>query len=222
MGSEPSSMRSTTQIAANPKGEPDHAAGNAGLLCHPIGGKQAEGDGGDDDPDGLARWEVAAHAKRRRRLWDAYCFPGFRSEPTVCGVFGDPKARVIRLKRRSKKRRAAVAVASRWAGTTARFAGCAICRAATRGFSCNWRCAASVRRLDAVPTLTIISFLQHLPTLARRLRVVTDKRAFPRSWVPVALTFVKTPDLKSEFGGRLSRSVKSGRFSTSASGVWRD
>src|SRR5271165_5896853 len=70
-------------------------------------------------------------AKRRRRLWDAYCFPGFRAEPTVCGVFGDPKARVIRLKRRSKKRRAAVAVASRWAGTTARFAGFAICRAAT-------------------------------------------------------------------------------------------
>src|SRR5437762_11526205 len=56
-------------------------------------------------------------AKRSRRLWDAYCFPGFRPEPTVCGVFGDPKARVIRLSRRSKKRLAAVAVASRWGGT---------------------------------------------------------------------------------------------------------
>src|SRR5208337_2786144 len=41
-------------------------------------------------------------AKRPRRLWDAYCFPGFRPEPTVCGIFGDPKARVIRLNRRSK------------------------------------------------------------------------------------------------------------------------
>src|ERR1700730_13370955 len=45
-------------------------------------------------------------AKRPRRLWDAYSFPGFRPEPTVQGVFGDPKARVIRLNRRSKKRRA--------------------------------------------------------------------------------------------------------------------
>jgi hypothetical protein len=41
-------------------------------------------------------------AKRRRRLWDAYCFPGFQPEPTVRGIFGDPKARVIRLNRRSK------------------------------------------------------------------------------------------------------------------------
>jgi len=32
--------------------------------------------------------------KRARRLWDAYCFPGFRPEPTVCGVSGDPKARL--------------------------------------------------------------------------------------------------------------------------------
>src|SRR5436309_13996615 len=31
-------------------------------------------------------------AKRARRLLDSYCFPGFRPEQTVCGVFGDPKA----------------------------------------------------------------------------------------------------------------------------------
>ena len=72
-----------------------------------------------------AGW-MARTAKRRRRLWDAYCFPGFWPEPTVRGIFGDPKARVISLKRRSKKRRAAVAVGSRWAGTTARSVGCAI------------------------------------------------------------------------------------------------
>jgi transposase len=30
-------------------------------------------------------------------------FPGFRPEQTVRGIFGDPKARVITLKRRSKK-----------------------------------------------------------------------------------------------------------------------
>src|SRR5271155_4347747 len=60
-----------------------------------------------------------------RRLWDAYCFPGFRPEPTVRGVFGDPKVRVIRLNRRSKTLRAAATVMSRWAGTTAGSAGCA-------------------------------------------------------------------------------------------------
>src|SRR5262249_24220173 len=84
------------------------------------------------------RWMTRA-AKRPRRLWDAYCFPGFQPEQTVCGVFGDPKARVIRLNRRSKKRHAVVAVASRWAGTIASCGVCAICHAATRGFSWNWR-----------------------------------------------------------------------------------
>ena len=41
--------------------------------------------------------------KRRRRLWDAYAFPGFRPQPTVRGVFGDPKARVITLDTALKK-----------------------------------------------------------------------------------------------------------------------
>jgi hypothetical protein len=50
-----------------------------------------------------------------KALWDTYCFPGLRPEPTVRD---DPKARVITLNRRSKKPRAAVAVMSRWAGTT--------------------------------------------------------------------------------------------------------
>ena len=68
---------------------------------------------------------------------------GFRPEPTVRGIFGDPKARVIGLNRRSKKPFVVVAVAVRRAGTIIRFAGCAICRAATRGFSWNWRCAGS-------------------------------------------------------------------------------
>jgi hypothetical protein len=43
---------------------------------------------------------MANSAKRRRRLWDEYAFPGFRPLPTVRGVFGDPKTRVITLKRR--------------------------------------------------------------------------------------------------------------------------
>jgi hypothetical protein len=56
---------------------------------------------------------MARPSQRRRRLWDAYRFPGFRPEQTVRGIFGDPKARVITLKRRSKKRLAGVAGASR-------------------------------------------------------------------------------------------------------------
>src|SRR5258708_32560964 len=88
-------------------------------------------------------WHASPMAgKRRRRLWDTYCFPGFRPEQTVCGIFGDPKSRVITLKRRSKKRLVGVAGASRWGGTTARCAVCAIFRAATLGYFWNWRCGA--------------------------------------------------------------------------------
>src|SRR5262249_54581 len=69
---------------------------------------------------------MARPRQRRRRLWDAYCFPGVRPQPTVHGVFGDPKARVIKLKRRSKKRFADAVVVSRWPGTIASVAGGAI------------------------------------------------------------------------------------------------
>jgi hypothetical protein len=51
---------------------------------------------------------MARTSKRRRRLWDTYSFPGFRPAQTVRGIFGDPKARVIALNRRSKKRVAAL------------------------------------------------------------------------------------------------------------------
>src|SRR5674476_1242071 len=45
---------------------------------------------------------MANSSKRQRRLWDTYTFPGFRPQPTVRGVFGDPKARIITLARRAK------------------------------------------------------------------------------------------------------------------------
>ena len=38
---------------------------------------------------------MANSAKRQRRPWNEYAFPGFRPLPTVRGVFGDAKARVI-------------------------------------------------------------------------------------------------------------------------------
>ena len=42
--------------------------------------------------------------RKQRRLEDAYRFIGFRPEPRVRGIFGDPKARIVRLLRRRKKR----------------------------------------------------------------------------------------------------------------------
>src|SRR4029077_5300471 len=111
---------------------------------------------------------MARTARRCLRLWDAYCFPGFRPEPTVRGIFGDPKARVIGLNRRSKKRHAAVAVACRWAGTIARFAGCAICRVATRGFSWNWRCASSTVATAARVKRERLDFLADNPHYTKR------------------------------------------------------
>ena len=45
-----------------------------------------------------------------RRLWDTYRFPGFRANHTVSGIFGAPKARVIRLVRRGKKQFVELAV----------------------------------------------------------------------------------------------------------------
>ena len=86
---------------------------------------------------------MATSTKRMRRLWDAYAFPGFRPQPTVRGVFGDPKARVIILERRSKKRRAATAVERSRAGTTGAAVRFAICPAAIRGSISSSRFGAS-------------------------------------------------------------------------------
>jgi hypothetical protein len=78
---------------------------------------------------------MAHPSKLRRRLSDTYAFPGFRPHPTVRGVFGDPKVRVITLIRRSKKRSAAPAVACTGAGTTGASVWFAISPAATCGAS---------------------------------------------------------------------------------------
>ena len=57
---------------------------------------------------GCRNWHdfAMATSRKRKRLLDAYRFPGFRPLEEVRGVFGDPKARVIILVRRSKKRSA--------------------------------------------------------------------------------------------------------------------
>jgi hypothetical protein len=60
----------------------------------------------------------------------------------VRGIFGDPKARIIKLSRRSKKRCAGVADACIKAGTIAEFAACATSPAATCGSFWNSKCDA--------------------------------------------------------------------------------
>ena len=77
--------------------------------------------------------------QRKKRLWDAYRFPGFRPEATVVGVFGDPKARVIPLIRRSKKRLAAHAVASSRVGMIGSVVAYGISPAATHESTWRWR-----------------------------------------------------------------------------------
>jgi hypothetical protein len=65
------------------------------------------------------------------RLSDAYAFAGFSPQPTVRGIFGDPKARVITLVRRSKKRSAAVVAERTRVGTTGARDAFATCPVAT-------------------------------------------------------------------------------------------
>ena len=87
---------------------------------------------------------MAISTKRSRRLLDTYRFPGFRPQATVKGVFGDPKARIVTLVRRGKKRSADAAAGHNQDGTTARCARFATCRVVTR--VCGWRsrCAGSI------------------------------------------------------------------------------
>lgn len=46
---------------------------------------------------------------KKRRLLDEYQFAGFRAQSRIQGIFGDPKARVIRLNRTEKKQPAGTA-----------------------------------------------------------------------------------------------------------------
>ena len=80
-----------------------------------------------------------ATSKKRKRLLDAYRFADFRPLDRVRGVFGDPKARIITLVRRSKKHTAVHVAARTLAGTTARYDGFATCRAETPACTSNWR-----------------------------------------------------------------------------------
>ncbi|MDP2759540.1 MAG: hypothetical protein Q8O64_03930 [Sideroxyarcus sp.] len=78
-----------------------------------------------------------AISPKRKRLLDAYQFPFFRPLEKIRGIFGDSKARIITLVRRSKKQ-SATPVAERISfGTTRGFGGFATSPVATRAFI--WR-----------------------------------------------------------------------------------
>jgi hypothetical protein len=81
--------------------------------------------------------------RRRRRLLDAYRFPGFRPVDDLHGMFGDPYARVVTLVRRSKKRRAGHAGISSPGDTIEGSGPFEISRAATCGYIWSSRCGAS-------------------------------------------------------------------------------
>jgi hypothetical protein len=53
---------------------------------------------------GCRNWHdfAMATSRKRKRLLDAYRFPGFRALEAVRGIFGDPKARVITRVRTQK------------------------------------------------------------------------------------------------------------------------
>jgi hypothetical protein len=87
--------------------------------------------------------------RKRRRLVDAYRFPGFRPASTVRGVFGDPKACIVTLVRRSKKVRAASAVTFNGLGTTGSSDACAISPLAIGASTSNWRFGGSLVELAA-------------------------------------------------------------------------
>jgi hypothetical protein len=65
-------------------------------------------------------------ATPKRRLLEAYKYPGFRPRATIREAAGDGGTLIVSLDRRSKKVAAAAAARSAGAGTTAGNGGCAI------------------------------------------------------------------------------------------------
>jgi len=75
---------------------------------------------------------------KRRRLLDEYRFPGYRARADIKGVFGDPRARVIRLERVQKKRCVAVVLRPIGVITTGRCGGYGIYPAGMHEYTWRW------------------------------------------------------------------------------------
>ena len=80
--------------------------------------------------------------RKTRRLTDAYRFVGFTPQQMVVGIFGDPKARVIKLNRVEKKHVVRNAERSIMVFMTARCAVSAIFHAVTPGSILSWKSVA--------------------------------------------------------------------------------
>jgi len=76
---------------------------------------------------------------KKRGLLDEYRFPGFRPRPGIQGIFGDPKARVIRLDRVQKKRHAAAVELCIGAITTRKCDKYGTCLAEMPGYTWKWK-----------------------------------------------------------------------------------
>jgi hypothetical protein len=77
--------------------------------------------------------------RKNRRLWDAYRFPGFLPQHTVSGIFGDPQARIIGLRRRGKKQLVEPVVRFTILSTTERSAEFETSPAEICGSTWTWR-----------------------------------------------------------------------------------
>ena len=77
----------------------------------------------------------------RRDLRDAYRFPGFVPARIIRGVFGDPQARVVSLKRRQKKQRVESVGVGTAAFTIRSFVWCETCPVASIAFIWSYLCA---------------------------------------------------------------------------------
>jgi hypothetical protein len=75
---------------------------------------------------------------KKRRLLDEYQFPGFRPMSKIQGIFGDPKARVVSLRRSQKKQY--VVAAAQYTGviTTRPCEGYGICPVEMSGSTWKW------------------------------------------------------------------------------------
>lgn len=77
--------------------------------------------------------------RKKRSLYDAYHFPGFKPQRRVSGIFGDPNALVIKLTRQGKKQSAALATEFTGLSTTVRIGEFVIYPAAIGACTSNWR-----------------------------------------------------------------------------------
>ena len=83
-------------------------------------------------------FDFAMARLKSKRLRDTYRFPGFVPLAAVQGVFGDPKAVILKLSRRRKKRCAVNVVSGVAVATTTDHSKCGICHAEIDVFTWKW------------------------------------------------------------------------------------